>query len=167
MGNENGISVRSCRALGKKSGETKLNTLKCVAYGMITQLVILLLHLFIHMIQSDNSDFEAHIQILCSFIDVIFITYLAAVFLKLPIFTMITAQTITVLFILISEEEGVYLLYYLHKGSSQWMNPDIFTDAIIIVLEMLVIQLPSALLAKFSGYIYNRIRPANSNKNMK
>lgn len=144
-----------------------MKILKRAAFGMITQLIILLLHLFIHAIQSDNSDFEEHIQILCSFIDVIFITYLAVVFLKLPLFTIITAQIITVLFILISEEEGIYLLYYLHKGNSQWMNPDIFTDAIIIVLEMLVIQLPSAAFAKFSQYIYNKIRPANSNKSMK
>lgn len=144
-----------------------MNILKRIALAMIMQLVILLLHLFIHMIQSNNSDFEEHIQILCSFIDVILITYLAVVFLKLPLFTMITAQTITVLFILISEEEGVYLLYYLHKGSSQWMNPDIFTDAIIIVMEMLVIQLPSAAFAKFSRYIYNQIRLTNSNKSIK
>lgn len=142
-------------------------TLKRVAFGMIIQFIILLLHLLIHAIQSNNSDFEEHIQIFCSFIDVIFITYLAVVFFKLPIFTIIIAQTITVLFVLISEEEGVYLLYYLHKGSSQWMNPDIFTDAIIIVMEMLVIQLPSAAFAKISRYIYNKIRLANSNKSMK
>ena len=57
------------------------------------------------------------------------------------------------LFTLIFENEGVYLLYYLHKGSSQWFNPDIFTDTVIIVLEMLVIQLLSFALAKLTRCI--------------
>lgn len=133
-----------------------MNIVKRMSLGMIMQAVILLLHVFIHMLQFNDSDFEEHIQMLCSFIAVIFITYLTTFFLKLPIYTVITAQLITMLFVFIFEEEGCYLLYYLHKGHSQWFNSDILTDAIIIVLEMLVIQLPSAAFAKLSVHILKK-----------
>ncbi len=115
----------------------------------------MIMHLFIHFIQLTDINYEERVQIICSFIAVIFITYLATLFLKLPIYVIITAQIVTVLFILIFEEEGAYLLLYcLHKGNSQWFNPNIFTDTTIIVLEMLAIQLPFAAFAKLTRYVY-------------
>lgn len=116
------------------------------------QILIMIIHLFLHMIEfTNNKDF---VQIICSFIVVVLITYLATLFLKLPIYAIIIAQIVTILFILIFENDGVYLLYYLHKGQSQWFNPDIYTDTGIIFLEMLVIQLPSAGFAKITRYVY-------------
>ena len=93
------------------------------------------------------------IQIACSFVAVILITYLAVLCFDLPVYVIFCGAVITFLFVLIFENEGVYLLYYLHSGSSQFFNPDVYTDAVIIVLEMLVVQLPSFALAKLTRLV--------------
>ncbi len=133
-----------------------MNAVKRISLGMAMQVLVMIMHLFIHFIQLPDINHEERVQIICSFIAVIFITYLTTLFLKLPVYVIITAQIVTVLFILIFEDEGAYLLYYLHKGNSQWFNPNIFTDTVIIVLEMLVIQLPSAAFAKLTKYVYTK-----------
>ena len=113
-------------------------------------MLVMLMHSLIHF---TNGSFEESIQITCSFRAVILVTYMTVLCFNLPIYAIFCGQIITLLFILIFENEGVYLLYYLHKGGSQWFNPDIFTDAAIIVSEMLVIQLLSVALAKLTGWV--------------
>lgn len=128
---------------------------KNISLGIIMQMLVTLMHLIIHFM---NSSFEQDIQITCSFIAVILVTYITTLYFDLPIYAIFCGQIITLLFVLIFENEGVYLLYYLHKGSSQWFNPDIFTDAVIIVLEMLFVQLPSFALAKLTRWVYKNVR---------
>lgn len=114
------------------------------------------MHILIHFIMDVmNSSFDdiRDIQIACSFVAVILTTYLAVLCFDLPVYTIFCGAVITFLFVLIFENEGVYLLYYLHSGSSQFFNPDVFTDAVIIVLEMLVVQLPSFALAKLTRLV--------------
>lgn len=118
-------------------------------------MLVMLIHLLIHF-SYDN--FEESLQIICSFITVILVTYLTVLRFDLPIYAIFCGVIITLLFLIIIENEGVYLLYYLHKGASQWFNPDIFTDAIIIVSEMLIIQLLSAALAKLTRWVYKKHR---------
>lgn len=115
------------------------------------QAAILAIHIPIHLFQTNDST-----QILCSFIFVILITYFVVLFFKLPVYTILTAQIITVLFILIFEPTGVYLVYYLHKGSSQWFDPNKYTDSAIITLEMLVIQLATVALVRLTQYIVKK-----------
>ena len=98
------------------------------------------------------------IQIACSFVAVILTTYLAVLCFDLPVYAIFCGAVITFLFVLIFENEGVYLLYYLHSGSSQFFNPDVFTDAVIIVLEMLVVQLPSFALAKLTRLVCKKTK---------
>lgn len=57
-----------------------MNIFKRICLGMTMQAVILLIHVFIHMLQFNDSGFEEHFQMLCSFIAVIFITYLTTFF---------------------------------------------------------------------------------------
>lgn len=111
---------------------------KNISLGIGMQVLVLLMHILIHSIMYVMDGSFDDIQIACSFVAVILITYLAV---------------ITFLFVLIFENEGVYLLYYLHSGSSPFFNPDVFTDAVIIVLEMLVVQLPSFTLAKLTRLV--------------
>lgn len=120
----------------------------CIGIGM--QVLIMLLHLFIHFA---NGSFDQSVQIACSFIAAILVTYLTVICFDLPVYAIFSGQIITLLFVLILENEGVYLLYYLHKGSSQWFNPDIFTVTVIIISEILVVQLPSFALAKLTRLI--------------
>lgn len=120
---------------------------------IIMQILIMTIHLFMH-----KMEFNDKITIVFSFVVVALITYLAVLFLKLPIYAIFSAQIVAILFILIFEDEGVYLLYYLHQGQDQWFNPDIYTDTVIIVLEMLAVQLPSAVLAKLTGYVYTYLK---------
>ena len=89
---------------------------------------------------------------------VILITYLAVLCFDLPVYAIFCGAVITFLFVLIFENEGVYLLYYLHSGSSPFFNPDVFTDAVIIVLEMLVVQLPSFALAKLTRLVCKKTK---------
>ena len=126
---------------------------KSIFSGLIIQILIMTIHLFMH-----RMEFNDKITIICSFVAVALITYLAVLFLKLPIYAIFSAHIVTILFILIFENEGAYLLYYLHQGQSQWFNPDIYTDTVIIVLEMLAVQLPSAVLAKLTGYVYTYLK---------
>ncbi len=126
---------------------------KNISLGIGMQVLVSLMHILIHFM---NGSFEEDIQRICSFIVVILVTYIAILCFDLPTYAVFCGQIITLLFILIFENEGVYLLYYLHRGSSQWFNPDIFTDAVIIVLEMLVVQLPSFALAKLTRWIYKK-----------
>lgn len=128
---------------------------KNISLGIGMQVLVTLMHLLIHFM---NSVFEQDIQITCSFVVVILVTYMTILCFDLPIYAIFCGQIITLLFVLIFENEGVYLLYYLHRGSSQWFNPDIFTDAVIIVLEMLVVQLPSFALAKITRWVYKKHR---------
>lgn len=130
-----------------------MKAVKRISLGMGMQALVMLIHLLIHF---TNGSFEECVQIISSFMAVILITYLASLCFNLPIYAIICSQIITLLFVLFFENEGVYLLYYLHKGTSQWFNPDIFTDAVIIILEMLVIQLPSAAFAKLTGWVYKK-----------
>ncbi len=126
---------------------------KRILSGIIMQILIMTIHLFMHKMELNDK-----ITIICSFVVVALITYLAALFLKLPVYAIFSAQIVTILFILMFEDEGVYLLYYLHQGQDQWFNPDIYTDTVIIVLEMLAVQLPSAVLAKLTGYVYTYLK---------
>lgn len=122
---------------------------------------VLLTHILIHFIMDVmNSSFDdiRDIQIACSFVAVILITYLAVLCFDLPVYVIFCGAVITFLFVLIFENEGVYLLYYLHSGSSQFFNPDVFTDAVIIVLEMLVVQLPSFALAKLTRLVCKKTK---------
>lgn len=129
---------------------------KNISLGIGMQVLVLLMHILIHFIMDVmNSSFDdiQDIQIACSFVAVILTTYLAVLCFDLPVYTIFCGAVITFLFVLIFENEGVYLLYYLHSGSSQFFNPDVFTDAVIIVLEMLVVQLPSFALAKLTRLV--------------
>lgn len=133
-----------------------MKTIKNILWGMLMQAVILAIHIPIHLFQTNNSASEQHLQILFSFLSVILITYFVVLFLKLPVYTILTAQIITVLFILIFEIDGFYLVYYLHKGSSQWFDPNKYTDSAFITLEMLVIQLATVPLVKLTQYIVKK-----------
>ena len=126
---------------------------KSICFGIGMQVSVMLLHLLIHFA---NGSFDQSAQIICSFISVVLVTYLAVLCFDLPVYVIFCGAIITLLFVLIFENEGVYLLYYLHRGSSQFFNPDVFTDAVIIVLEMLVIQLPPFALAKLTRWIYKK-----------
>lgn len=125
---------------------------KNISLGIGMQVLVLLMHILIHFMDVMNGSFD-DIQIACSFVAVILITYLAVLCFDLPVYVIFCGAVITFLFVLIFENEGVYLFYYLHRGSSQFFNPDVFTDAVIIVLEMLVVQLPSFALAKLTRLV--------------
>lgn len=138
---------------------------KNISLGIGMQVLVLLMHILIHFIMDVmNSSFDdiRDIQIACSFVAVILITYLAVLCFDLPVYVIFCGAVITFLFVLIFENEGVYLLYYLHSGSSQFFNPDVFTDAVIdaviIVLEMLVVQLPSFALAKLTRLVCKKTK---------
>lgn len=128
---------------------------KNISLGIGMQVLVLLMHILIHFMDVMNGNFGdiQDIQIACSFVAVILITYLAVLCFDLPVYVIFCGAVITFLFVLIFENEGVYLLYYLHSGSSQFFNPDVYTDAVIIVLEMLVVQLPSFALAKLTRLV--------------
>lgn len=128
---------------------------KNISLGIGMQVLVLLMHILIYFMDDMNGSFDdiRDIQIACSFAAAILITYLAVLCFDLPVYAIFCGAVITFLFVLIFENEGVYLLYYLHRGSSQFFNPDVFTDAVIIVLEMLVVQLPSFALAKLTRLV--------------
>lgn len=131
---------------------------KNISLGIGMQVSVLLMHILIHSIMyAMNGSFD-DIQIACSFVAVILITYLAVLCFDLPVYAIFCGSVITFLFVLIFENEGVYLLYYLHSGSSQFFNPDVFTDAVIIVLEMLIVQLPSFALAKLTRLVCKKTK---------
>lgn len=125
---------------------------KNISLGIGMQVLVLLMHILIHFMDVMDGSFD-DIQIACSFVAVILITYLAVLCFDLPVYVIFCGAVITFLFVLIFENEGVYLFYYLHRGSSQFFNPDVYTDAVIIVLEMLVVQLPSFALAKLTRLV--------------
>lgn len=125
---------------------------KNISLGIGMQVLVLLMHILIHFMDVMDGSFD-DIQIACSFVAVILITYLAVLCFDLPVYIIFCSAVITFLFVLIFENEGVYLFYYLHRGSSQFFNPDVYTDAVIIVLEMLVVQLPSFALAKLTRLV--------------
>lgn len=129
---------------------------KQIVVGIIMQAIIMLMHFFIHIFDSNN-DLQ-NIHIILSFMVVIVITYLATFIFKLSLYIPFIVQLVTVLFVLIFENEGVYLLYYLHAGHSQWFNPDIYTDSVIIALEMLFIQFFSWSLAKLTLYLVDKVQ---------
>lgn len=138
-----------------------MKVIKNISLGIGMQVLVLLMHILIHFIMdvmNDRFDDIQDIQIACSFVAVILITYLAVLCFDLPVYVIFCGAVITLLFVLIFENEGVYLLYYLHSGSSQFFNPDVYTDAVIIVLEMLIIQLLSASLAKLTRWVYKKHR---------
>ena len=129
---------------------------KNISLGIGMQVLVLLMHILIHFIMDVmNSSFDdiRDIQIACLLVLMLpaFIYFLPC--FDLPVYAIFCGAVITFLFVLIFENEGVYLLYYLHSGSSQFFNPDVFTDAVIIVLEMLVVQLPSFALAKLTRLV--------------
>lgn len=130
---------------------------KNISLGIGMQVLVLLMHILIHFMDVMNGSFD-DIQIACSFVAVILITYLAVLCFDLPVYAIFCGTVITFLFVLIFENEGVYLLYYLHRGSSQFFNPDVYTDAVIIVLEMLVVQLPSFALAKLTRLVCKKTK---------
>ena len=134
---------------------------KNISLGIGMQVLVLIIHILIHFIMDVmNSSFDdiRDIQIACSFVAVILITYLAVLCFDLPVYVIFCGAVITLLFVLIFENEGVYLLYYLRSGSSQFFNPDVYTDAVIIVLEMLVVQLPSFALAKLTRLVCKKTK---------
>ena len=130
---------------------------KNISLGIGMQVSVLLMHILIHFMDVMNGSFD-DIQIVCSFVAVILITYLAVLCFDLPVYVIFCGAVITFLFVLIFENEGVYLLYYLHSGSSQFFNPDVYTDAVIIVLEMLIVQLPSFALAKLTRLVCKKTK---------
>lgn len=130
---------------------------KNISLGIGMQVLVLLMHILIHFMDVMDGSFD-DIQIACSFVAVILITYLAVLCFDLPVYAIFCGTVITFLFVLIFENEGVYLLYYLHRGSSQFFNPDVYTDAVIIVLEMLVVQLPSFALAKLTRLVCKKTK---------
>jgi len=129
-----------------------MKVVKQIVAGVIMQAIIMCVHFFIHMFDSNN---DVH-TIILSFTVVFAITYLGAVFLKLSFYIPFIIQFVTILFVLIFENEGCYLLYYLHTGHSQWFNPDIYTDSLIIALEMLFVQFFSWSLAKLTLYFVDK-----------
>lgn len=133
---------------------------KNISLGIGMQVLVLLMHILIHFMDVMNGNFGdiQDIQIACSFVAVILITYLAVLCFDLPVYVIFCGAVITFLFVLIFENEGVYLLYYLHSGSSQFFNPDVYTDAVIIVLEMLVVQLQSFALAKLTRLVCKKTK---------
>lgn len=133
---------------------------KNISLGIGMQVLVLLMHILIHFMDVMNGNFGdiQDIQIACLFAAVILITYLAVLCFDLPVYAISCGAVITFLFVLIFENEGVYLFYYLHSGSSQFFNPDVFTDAVIIVLEMLVVQLPSFALAKLTRLVCKKTK---------
>lgn len=130
---------------------------KNISLGIGMQVLVLLMHILIHFMDVMNGSFD-DIQIACSFVAVILITYLAVLCFDLLVYAIFCGAVITFLFVLIFENEGVYLLYYLHSGSSQFFNPDVYTDAVIIVLEMLIVQLPSFALAKLTRLVCKKTK---------
>lgn len=126
-----------------------------IGLGIAMQLTIMILHLLIHFA---NGSFEQDARIACSFIAVALVTYLTVICFDLPVYTIFCGQIVTLLFTLIFENERVYLLHYLHRGSSQWFNPDIFTDAVIIITEMLIVQLLSFTFAKLTRAVCRKIK---------
>lgn len=130
---------------------------KNISLGIGMQVLVLLMHILIHFMDVMDGSFD-DIQIACSFVAVILITYLAVLCFDLPVYVIFCGAVITFLFVLIFENEGVYLFYYLHRGSSQFFNPDVYTDAVIIVLEMLVVQLPSFALAKLTRLVCKKTK---------
>jgi len=130
---------------------------KNISLGIGMQVLVLLMHILIHFMDVMDGSFD-DIQIACSFVAVILITYLAVLCFDLPVYAIFCGAVITFLFVLIFENEGVYLFYYLHRGSSQFFNPDVYTDAVIIVLEMLVVQLPSFALAKLTRLVCKKTK---------
>lgn len=130
---------------------------KNISLGIGMQVLVLLMHILIHFMDVMDGSFD-DIQIACSFVAVILITYLAVLCFDLPVYAIFCGAVITFLFVLIFENEGVYLFYYLHRGSSQFFNPDVFTDAVIIVLEMLIVQLPSFALAKLTRLVCKKTK---------
>lgn len=130
---------------------------KNISLGIGMQVLVLLMHILIHFMDVMNGSFD-DIQIACSFVAVILITYLAVLCFDLPVYAIFCGAVITFLFVLIFENEGVYLFYYLHRGSSQFFNPDVYTDAVIIVLEMLIVQLPSFALAKLTRLVCKKTK---------
>ncbi len=134
-----------------------MKVVKHISLGMLMQALVMIMHLFIHSFQFTNSNYEEHVQVVSSFVAVILITYLIVLRFNLPIYAIISAQIITLLFIFLFENEGVYLLYYLHKGTSQWFNPNIYVDTLIIILEMLVIQLATVIFVKLTKWVYRKM----------
>lgn len=119
------------------------NILKNILILTISQFIILTVNLMLNK----------------AFLNVILITYIFSIIFRIKAMWYLFAQIITIIFVLVFEnEEGVYLLYYLHSGQSQWFNPDIFTDALIVAVEMLFVQLVSAILAKCTSMLYNRFK---------
>ena len=131
---------------------------KNIILGIGMQVLVLLMHILIHSIMDVMNGSFDDIQIACSFVAVILITYLAVLCFDLPVYAIFCGAVITFLFVLIFENEGVYLFYYLHRGSSQFFNPDVYTDAVIIVLEMLIVQLPSFALAKLTRLVCKKTK---------
>jgi hypothetical protein len=66
---------------------------------------------------------------------VILITYFGYVILKLPVYTVFTAQIITLLFLLITKEPGTYLCY----TAGGWLF-SFWEDVILIVFNMTFVQ---------------------------
>lgn len=130
-----------------------MKIIKNIALSILMQALILILHVFMHIARLyELSDQISHIEEICSFIIVILITFLWYLILDPPAYTLITANAVTFLFLMISEETGTYLFYYVHKGSSPFFNPPILTDSIIVTVEMLFFQLITMALAKLARY---------------
>ena len=134
-----------------------MDTQKKIIGCILMQFLILSLHFFIHMNINTISilGLTVGLDYLCSFIATTLITFVVALKLKLPIFSSFIIQVFTFIYIYIFDNEGAYLIYYLHAGSSLF-NPGKLTDAIIVCSVFLMVQLPTIILAKLVSFIHSK-----------
>ncbi len=83
---------------------------KNISLGIGMQVLVLLMHILIHSIMYVMDGSFDDIQIACSFVAVILITYLAVLCFDLPVYAIFCGAVITFLFVLIFENEGC--IYY-------------------------------------------------------
>ena len=121
---------------------------------VITQIIIMVLHFVLHLF----TELDITTEITISFAIVISLTYISALIFKSPLYQLAVAELITALFILIFENQGVYLYFYLTRGQSGILNFDIFTDAVFVIVEMTIVQFVTFLLARLTLFIVRKIR---------
>ncbi len=79
---------------------------KNISLGIGMQVLVLLMHILIHFIMDVMNSSFGDIQIACSFVVVILITYLAVLCFDLPVYVIFCGAVITFLFVLIFEKRG-------------------------------------------------------------
>ncbi len=145
-----------------------MKVLKNIVLSILMQVLILILHVGMHMARLyELSDSIGSSEEICSFGIVIIITFLWYFILNLPAYTLITANAVTFLFLMLSEETGTYLFYYVHRGSSPFFNPPLLTDAVIVTVGMLFFQLITMALAKLARYQFIDRKKQSTDNNTK